>query len=102
MKTITPVNKHILVKVVELDPYKKNKAGLIVPNAGITDTNGASMGVAQKTILTVEKIASDVTLDVKKGDELETWNTRLLYFFGEDGEKLALIKEESVAAVSRE
>ena len=93
---IKPVNKHILVEIITLDQYKKSKSGLIVPNTSSTDMMGRSV---EKPQFVVVAKASDVTLDVKEGDKLETWDSRVLYFYGENDEKLALLNEASVAAI---
>ncbi len=93
---ITPVNKHILVEIITLDQYKKSKSGLIVPNTSVTDMMGRAV---EKPQFVVVSKAADVTLDVKVGDKLETWDSRVLYFYGENDEKLALLNEGSVAAI---
>jgi co-chaperonin GroES (HSP10) len=95
-----PVNKRILIEILEEDNYKKSKSGLIVPNQGIMTTSGQS--ALPKTTLLVKDVAEDCTLDIKVGDKIHVESPRYIYFLGENDEKLTLIKEESVEAIERD
>ena len=94
---VKPVNKRILVEIVEEDQYKKSKSGLIVPNTGIQTANGLQS--MPKTALIVRAVADDVTLNVKVGDDIMIESPRYIYFLGDNDEKLALIKEELVEGI---
>lgn len=93
---IKPVNRNILVKIVALDPYRKSKSGIILPNASITTANGTAI---EKQIFVVVSKASDCNLDVKEGDKLELSTSRIEYFLDDNEEKVALIKEDLVTAI---
>ena len=95
-----PVNKRVLVEIIEEDIYKKSKTGIIIPNQGIMTASGAQ--AAPKTSLVVKDVASDITLDIKVGDKIHVESPRYVYFLGENEEKLCLVKEESIEAIERE
>ena len=96
---VKPVNKRILVEIIEGDAYKKSKNGIIVPNTGAITANGLQS--IPKTTLIVKDIAEDVTLDIKVGDKIMIESPRYIYFLGDSDEKLALVKEDTVEGIER-
>lgn len=91
---VKPVNRHILVEVVEQDSYIKRKSGIVIPTEGSENQSGPVLIVAA---------LPDATLnfDVSVGDRIQPWDGRILFFRGEDDKKYALIKEENVAGVEK-
>ena len=96
---VKPVNKRVLVEIIEGDTYKKSKAGLIIPNTGSMTANGLQS--IPKTTLIVRDIAADVSLGIKIGDEIMIEAPRYIYFLGDNDEKLALVKEEAIEGIER-
>ncbi len=94
---VKPVNKRILVEIIDGDAYKKSKTGLIIPNTGIQTANGLQS--MPKTTLLVKAVADDVTINVKVGDKIMIESPRYIYFLGDNDEKLALVKEEAVEGI---
>jgi len=91
-----PVNGNILVEVVDRDPTRKTKAGIIV--------NEESTGISSPYFVVVAKDPNitwgdpkGVTIEV--GDIVSFSQMKLTMFYGEDMKKLVLMPISSVTAV---
>lgn len=100
---VRPVNKTILVELIDQETYKKTKTGLIIPQAGIMDTSGRASANPKPKIKVLDKSA-DCTIAVSEGEFLECLDSHIVYFYDDaidpdNVTKLALIREDRVIGV---
>ena len=91
------VGKFITVEIKKIE-NKVTKAGIIVAQSGesYTTNSGDKVGVAHKNI--VADIGSDVTISVKKGDEVIV-NPWALQLFEVDDKTYGVVPQEEVKVV---
>ena len=91
------LGKFIVVEIQKVE-NKVTKAGIIVANSNesYTTNSGDKVGVAHKNV--VADIGSNVTVSVKKGDEVIV-NPWALQLFEVDDKTYGVVPEEEVKAV---
>jgi co-chaperonin GroES (HSP10) len=88
---LKPVNGHVSVEVVEREDYVKSKGGILISSSDIEANKGP--------VLIIDELADDVKLPIVKGQRVMLRDRQLLFFMGDDDRKMALIHEESIAAI---
>lgn len=87
-----PVNGHVLIEVVDKDPARKSKGGIIVSEE--------QMGSSAPYFVVVDwDKAKENSLKLAEGDVVTFTERNIIFFYGREMKKLALISMDKVAAV---
>jgi co-chaperonin GroES (HSP10) len=94
-----PINGTVLVEVVEKDPTRTTKGGIIVQE------DAMSTGIVVNPYLVVLALANDVIdtvkSDVEVGDIIQISTNRVNAFLGKDMVRLGLVASEDISAVHK-
>lgn len=89
-----PVNGHILVEVVDKDTTRKTRGGIILNEETVTGSTSPYFVVQDMGELTNK-------LNLQIGDIVTFTERNIIFFYGRDMKKLALIHIDKIAAIHR-
>lgn len=86
-----PVNGYVLVEVVDKDPTRISKGGIIV--------NEEQLGNTSPYFLVLAISSDSKTENLEIGDIIQYTERNIVFFYGKNMKKLALLPSDKIAAI---